>query len=280
MDVRIYCELDAGAGKPYYSGQSNHAMGLGCGALRPPDKATTEGASRMVNVRERANTADVRERTSEEVIHDTILALCMLWLSREQKGGSEGDKWKAMKMLFVAEYEMFVDGIKAFNMRFYRHQQGPYSDEAETAWNTLAERDLLVLPQRSQDQFAITDDGAELASEFMAEVLRPSPPNDVIADKLIKTAEKYGRVAGVQVKEDVYGMRVRTLENQQSHRTVRNIPYNETFTRPLDPDEAARSLLVPEDWHDTLSIILDPGYDHQATKKPSGLSHEDIFAPV
>ena len=198
------------------------------------------------------------ERRPHEVLSDTILALCMLELARQH--GSEGDRLKAMKMLFLAEYEMFGERIKGLNMRFYRHQLGPYADEAQEAWDTLAARGLIIQPAEVLEQLTVTEQGNVLAGEFFADVLQMGS-NQRVGKTLLDVAEAYGAKSTEDILDAVYKMRVETLEAPGRRQRIKAITQG-TFTRLIEEEEAALALQLPEEWIGTLAIEFNE--EHRA----------------
>ncbi len=193
-------------------------------------------------------------RTTDEVLGDNILALCMLYLSREH--GREGDKLKAMKMLFLAAYDMFRDQTKALNIRFYRYEKGPYSTEAQGAWEASGDAGFLIRPRTAFDQLHLTNEGVQLAREFYGDALSTGP-NKAIRDCLLGVAEEYGDCRTSRIMEDVYEMRVETVEKPGEPRRIRDIQHG-TFTHLIESEDAVTALDIGEGWLTTLAIEFSP----------------------
>lgn len=193
-------------------------------------------------------------RTTDEVQGDNILALCMLYLSREH--GREGDKLKAMKMLFLAAYDMFRDQTKALNMRFYRYEKGPYSTQAQRAWEALGDAGFLIPPRTAFDQLHLTNEGVQLATEFYEDALS-AESNKPVRDCLVGVAQEYGPYPTRRIMDDVYKMRVETVEKPGEPRRIKDIQHG-TFTYLIEPEGAATALDIGEGWLTTLAIEFSP----------------------
>lgn len=216
------------------------------------------------------------DRTPQEILTDNILALSMLELSRQY--GTEGDRVKAMKMLFLAAYDMFRDNVKALNMRFYRHQRGPYSDEARQAWEWLSAAGLLIQPGTDVDEFEVTEEGVSLADEFIRGVLS-SEHNEPIRDYFEGVAVRYAAWEQPDLVRHVYNMVVRLADSGGRPRRLGAVKRG-TFTHVIERTDAVLALEMDEDWHDTLEILSSPEYDRQAMRQTSDAAYDELFAEV
>lgn len=201
------------------------------------------------------------ERDDTEAMLDSVLLLC-LW-SRVQAQQSEhrsnseqpyvGDRLKLAKLAFLATYDLFITNTRAINLSFKRDWWGPFTKELNTNWRQLERAGLMV----EEEMFTVTDEGSELAQSFFAEVLDTNE-NSNIAQTLDFVASEYGPLDTDPLLREIYSKRCSTLSHSRL-RPISRIPRGEVFTAPLAAEEAISSLAVPEDWMETLTIVLSPG---------------------
>lgn len=189
------------------------------------------------------------ERTPDERLVDSALSLALL--SHVQTEEGVGDRLKVMKLVFLADYQLFQQRAKGFNLWFYRYKFGPFSREVEETWDTLKQSGHL----EEEEEFALTGEGRRLAQAFWQDVLN-RPGNALFHRALTNIAKEYGDLSRDEIMHLVYRMEVCDIEGHQ-YRQVHDAPQGTVFTRLLEDAEAKVVLLVDPGWLDTLSIVLD-----------------------
>ena len=139
--------------------------------------------------RSRKTEAMREERTHDEELTDEALILALYDPVQRRTGeAAVGDRLKAMKLVFLANYAMFSERMKGLNCTFYRWDYGPMSNDVYAAWQRLQRAGLLD----EEECIRVTERGAELASAFIRDVLQ-SEENRPFLRCLEETARQWAR---------------------------------------------------------------------------------------
>jgi hypothetical protein len=194
------------------------------------------------------------ERTDLERLTDNAVLLS-LWAKAQEQApdGAAGDRLKLMKLAFLAAYPLYVDRVKALNLRFFRWKKGPMADQVYDTWDDLVARRFLL----DEEEFIVSDEGVRLAHGFTTEVLGV-PQNVQVLDTLQRVAGEYGALDTPEVLERVYHLRCYTLDSPGRQRQVKALPLGHEITGLLEEDEADSVLYVPPGWQMTLELAFHP----------------------
>lgn len=199
-----------------------------------------------------------RERTDAERLLDNAVLLT-LWARAQERSGGEaaGDKLKLMKLAFLAAYPLYLDRVKALNLRFYRWTWGPMADQVYDTWGDLVRHGLLL----DEERFIVSEEGIRLSAAFAAEVLALEA-NRRVLETLDQVAEVYGPLSTDQTLERVYAMRCYTSGAPGRKRPVKALPHGEAMIDLLEAEEAESLLVVPPGWQVTLELAFHPDALH------------------
>jgi len=201
------------------------------------------------------------QRTPEEVLIDKALLLALFSLvSKESK---LGDIMKAQKLSFLAAAPLFWQDKKAFSLEFYRYNKGPISNGVYAAIDDFAKLDFIRRADYTLSQPSARAN--QFAEEFINRVLRDIPENSFCYKQITDVVENYARYSGKELKDKVYKLSFSTVESQKK-RPVEDVPHLQHFTYVLDNHEAKQMLSVPDDWMDTLALMLNPA-NYEALKR-------------
>jgi uncharacterized protein YwgA len=195
-----------------------------------------------------------RERYDYERLSDNAMLLS-LWAQAQKYTGTEtvGDRLKLMKLAFLAAYRLYLDRVKAFNLRFYRYTHGPYTGQVSDNWADLGAFGLLV----EDELFNVTEEGMRLAEHFTQEVLGLEE-NKPIRHVLDSVIEEFAGLDTNHLLDKVYAMRCYTLDSPGRARSIKAIPQGRVFTNILEEEEAEEILVIPPGWQITLELTFHP----------------------
>jgi uncharacterized protein YwgA len=189
------------------------------------------------------------ERTPEEQLTDSALALALL---ARVSDNTLGDRLKVMKLLFLADYEMFSERAKGLNFVFYRHKLGPFSKEVEEAWELLKRSGHL----QEEEEFALTSEGRALAEAILEDVLS-LPENRPFLTIIARVVGQFAEMSRQQIMRFVYAMNVVDVDGRE-YGHIREVPLGIRFTGILETSEARVAITMGPEWLDTLNIAFDP----------------------
>lgn len=193
------------------------------------------------------------ERSDEEELADEALILALYHLVQNRTGeGSVGDRLKAMKLVFLANYAMFSERMKGFNCTFYRWEYGPMSNDVYAAWDQLKRAGLLD----EEECISVTARGADLASSFIQDVLE-SEENRPFLRFLEDTARQWARKSRSTILTSIYNMEVTPLGEFRASR-IRDMPLTAHLTEALDSGDANAVLHIEPGWMETLALAFNP----------------------
>lgn len=194
------------------------------------------------------------ERTESERLSDNAVLLA-LWSQAQTVSGEEavGDKLKLMKLAFLAAYPLYLDKVKALNLRFYRWKRGPMADQVYDSLGQLTERGLLL----DEELYVVSDEGKRLADSFRDEVLG-RPENESILREIDSIATTYGALPTAEILNRVYGMHCYNIESPGRKRLVKSTEQGTEFTAILGEEEADTALWIPPGWQITLELTFHP----------------------
>jgi len=191
------------------------------------------------------------ERTGIEITTDKALFLVLIW-EIQKMGYRVDDLLKAQKLGFLVAYSLFRDRKKAFSLEFFRYEHGPLSKAVYAILDEFA--DLRLLKRKGSRISTLSKDGCDLAARFSDDVLKVGT-NSFCREQIQETAKTYGRHSGLRLRSLIYDIECKTLESTKT-RKILDIPPFEHFTKALDNSEANISLDIPNDWLDTIDIML------------------------
>jgi uncharacterized phage-associated protein len=193
------------------------------------------------------------ERTQDEVIIDDALILALYSLAQDRSSqGTVGDRLKAMKLVFLANHDMFRQQAKGLNCTFFRWDWGPMSNEVYRAWEQLIYAGFL----EEEEDLVVTPRGKEFAEAFLAEVLSLEE-NRFFLMAIRHIADEWGDKSRSEMLSAVYKVEISPV-GSPLRMTVADAPRTIHFTEALDEHETKIALRVPEGWLETLALQLNP----------------------
>lgn len=194
-------------------------------------------------------------RTPEECIIDKALYLVLLDLVAQKKGSAViGDRLKCMKLCFLAEYPLFEQRIKAFNLTYFNYDHGPISKHLYEVWKDLEGTGYISFVE--QHRIELNDKAHDLTHDFISEVLAKEE-NKVVYNQLQATSEDYGKLATPSILNMVYDMEVCILDSGERAK-IKDAPLGVDFIHILDDEDACSKVVINQSWLETLALELNP----------------------
>jgi len=216
---------------------------------------------------------DQRERGQR--IHDRILLLTLF--ARVAQQGYIGDPMKVQKTVFLVEYNAAPENMLIFHYPYFRWKYGPFSKELKDDYRLLSDSAGLGY-LRELDQFDLQPKAVALAEAFWLDVVTDQR-NEGIRKVLEATVASCAGKRGWDLQKKVYELKVcsalcrHTRPEERTLRTVRDTP--ESYEFFLVPPAPRQTLVIPQDWKETLSIELA---EHSEARKSLERAEADIAA--
>ena len=193
----------------------------------------------------------VRPRTTDEVFSDELVTLLLLRES-ERMGAPSVDRLRLQKLCFLLEYQWFANRRKGLNYHFYRYRYGPFTPELYQTEVDLAVAGLIE--DHGAWTFALTKEGREFA-DALHEELEQDPDNALFLVDIEQIAREWGTLLIPELLARVYALKTVPLGWREGW-PLRDVPVGLDLTRPLELEEATAVLTVPEEWLETLALMV------------------------
>ena len=194
-------------------------------------------------------------RDTEDTAQDVLLLLYMLSKSDSTGRNKLEAQLRIMKYTFLAEYQMSVKrAYKGLNFFFNIFKRGPSSTELLNLLDLLVEKKLVSFDE-TNSAFSLTPGGKSTIEEFISSVT-DNKDFFTIIDDVIKD---YGSLPLDTLLDKVYAMNVTPMHSTETiniGESVKNSPKKRLLMR-MEKSEAKKELQVPEDWVNTVDILLN-----------------------
>lgn len=154
---------------------------------------------------------------------------------------------KLQKLVFLSEKEMIENEIQGMNYNFFRWDLGPMSKGVYEDHAFLCENELV-----SESDGTILSTGERILSKVVP-LLQKNPEFARTIDDIVQS---YGSISGGRLKNIVYDKEV-NLPGEDPV-AVRDIQRGKTILDPVKEQYGDTTFDLPEEWIETLSIMLDP----------------------
>jgi len=188
--------------------------------------------------------------------------LLMLYIiEKASRRGFLTGKVKLLKLLYAAEEELSKARARGLTYEFHRWQYGPFSYEALSDFEWLLQNDLANYSQEPSE-IGFTARCVEVLKEC-APLLRENQEILCFIDRVV---ERFLLDTGRVVREEIYDRYI-----PGDRRRVREAEMGEILLKPIERDQAARTLRIDEEWEETLALLMS-----KRSKEALEESAEDI----
>lgn len=156
---------------------------------------------------------------------DQFILLYLLNYAKK-KNISDTSTLKVMKLLAFLKEELNIEGIQAYNLEFYKWDQGLFTKAVYPQINGLIQAGILERSVVSDDKnppIKVTGEGEKVAEFF--ENLLPEDKKDAIKTHVIKVLDKYGDKTAAQLRRLNHEMEIETEKGKVK---VDDLPNDET----------------------------------------------------
>ena len=223
--------------------------------------------------------------TPEERLKNAALFLCLA--EKLAKNSVIGDRLKIQKCTFLVTLEQFQNGLKGFDLTFFRHTWGPFSKELYVVEGLLKDAGLIESKTSPNNEtgevFVLTEAGVSFASELCAEIWA-EPENGAFEKTITSIGERFRGVPTPVIVNQVYDLEVQPIDGPKQK--IRDMRGRMDITRILESAEAKQEIIIKQGWLETLAIMVSPESRRGLEKANEDLaagrtrSHAEVWASV
>ena len=201
-----------------------------------------------------------RGRGLDELLSDLFLLLYLI-VDAYERGKAIKEETRLQKLVFLAEREMLVRRVKAFDYNFIRLTFGPYSDELRRDLARLLECGLIY--DDPGKGLIPTEKGLRLI-EKMRDVI---DKYGEVVEIIHKMNEEYAGMPLEKLLEHVYNLR-RPLKGPKV--AIKEVKIRTPLLRRISEDRAKVIFRIPGDRMKVLEAYFDPEVEEVLHEKVKG----------
>jgi uncharacterized protein YwgA len=154
-------------------------------------------------------------RTPIEVLQDKLLLLYLV--SSVKKYGFMEGNLKLQKIVFLSEWQLMSNDIKALHFKYFRYRYGPFSKEL------LCDNQDLQTDGYLTHQFNLTEKAIDLLDYAIEPIMRYGA-NLEIFNKIDNICATYSKITGLRLTDKVYRMEIVPYDMPGKMIKIRDIP--------------------------------------------------------
>lgn len=194
----------------------------------------------------------IKIRDADEIIIDRLL---LLYLINEVNKYTSLGRTKLQKLIFLSEYNMLRNNIKGLNLKFFRWDLGPMSEEIYQDCDFLCSVGLI---NSTSWPIILTKLGKGFLNSFLYDI-RKKGENEIILSIISGVAKNYGSMHINKLKKYVYNITIKPVGMEGKHK-IKEIPLGIDIITKIEDKKAKTFFELNKKDIEDFEISLNPSF--------------------